>query len=216
MSDIRTFAKSRFAGPATLSFEFLLFSNAVTAYFAITNDWSLISVLRVFWVQSVTIGILNFIRILRLKEFSVEGYKVNGKQADATRETKVFTAFFFLFHYGFFHLVYAAFLLDGSVSELSSGMPDPGVSGQMIFLSLLFLLSSLFSYAYAGTKDTKGQNIGTLMFYPYIRILPMHLMPFVAFGNPNALPIFLLLKTAADVGMQLVERRVLAKHVASG
>jgi hypothetical protein len=47
------------------------------------------------------------------------------------------------------------------------------------------------------------------MFYPYVRIIPMHIM--IVLGsrflgdNTLALVMFLLLKTAADVAMHIIE-----------
>ena len=47
------------------------------------------------------------------------------------------------------------------------------------------------------------------MFFPYIRIIPMHLMIVAGVsvfgGSTGALIIFLLLKTAADAAMHFVE-----------
>jgi hypothetical protein len=82
----------------------LLFSNLVTIFFATKEGWNLSTIMWVYWFQSITIGLFNFIRILQLKEFSTEGFKINGQPAQPTQGTKKFTAFFFLFHYGFFTL----------------------------------------------------------------------------------------------------------------
>jgi hypothetical protein len=44
------------------------------------------------------------------------------------------------------------------------------------------------------------------MFYPYLRIIPMHFT--IIFGSmlpQGMLPLFVLLKTGADAGMHLVE-----------
>jgi hypothetical protein len=52
-------------------------------------------------------------------------------------------------------------------------------------------------------------NIGTLMFFPYARVVPMHLLIVLAASlgseSVTALLIFLLLKTGADVIMHMVE-----------
>jgi hypothetical protein len=49
------------------------------------------------------------------------------------------------------------------------------------------------------------------MFYPYARIIPMHLT--ISFGSlsGDALPLFLVLKTFADATMHIVEHNVLRK-----
>lgn len=190
---------------------FLLFSNIATIFFAITENWNLSTIMWVYWFQSITIGFFNFIRILQLREFSTEGFKINGRPAQPTQGTKIFTAFFFLFHYGFFHFGYMMFLLTGTVTKAYGNAPN-FIELKYIFLTaLLFFINHLFSYFYNRPKDTKKQNIGSLMFYPYARIIPMHLT--IIFGSSfgGALPLFLVLKTFADAIMHVVEHNVLRK-----
>ena len=49
------------------------------------------------------------------------------------------------------------------------------------------------------------------MFYPYARIIPMHLTIVFGFNFGGALILFLVLKTFADVIMHIVEHNVLRK-----
>jgi len=194
-----------------LSLWFLLFSNIVTIFFAITENWNLSTIMWVYWFQSITIGFFNFIRILQLKEFSTEGFKINQQPAQRTQGTKIFIAFFFLFHYGFFHFGYLMFLLSGKLTNIHRDTPNFAEVKYIFLVSLLFFINHLFSYFYNRPKDTKMQNIGSLMFYPYARIIPMHLT--IIFGSlfGSALPLFLVLKTFADVIMHIVEHNVIRK-----
>lgn len=189
----------------------LLLSNIATIYFATTEHWNLSTILWVYWFQSITIGFFNFIRILQLKEFSTTGFKINGKLAQPTRLTKIFTAFFFLFHYGFFHFVYLIFLLAGTFTKTYGNIPDSAEIKYIFLTALLFFINHLFSYFYNKQKDTERQNIGSLMSYPYARIIPMHLT--IIFGSAfgGALPLFLVLKTFADGVMHVIEHNVLRK-----
>lgn len=190
---------------------FLLLSNLAAIFFATKENWNLSTVMWVYWFQSITIGFFNFIRILQLTEFSTEGFKINGQPAQPTQGTKIFTAFFFLFHYGFFHFGYLMFLLTGTFTK-AYGNSSNFIELKYIFLTaLLFFINHLFSYVYNRPKDTKKQNIGSLMFYPYVRIIPMHLT--IIFGSAfgGALPLFLVLKTFADGIMHVVEHNVLRK-----
>jgi hypothetical protein len=165
----------------------------------------------VYWFQSITIGFFNFIRILQLKEFSTEGFKINGQPVQPTQSTKIFTAFFFLFHYGFFHFVYLIFLLTGTFAKVYGNGPN-FIGLKHIFLTaLLFFINHLFSYFYNRPRDTKKQKIGSLMFYPYARIIPMHLTIIFSFSFGGALPLFLMLKTFADGIMHVVEHNVIRK-----
>jgi hypothetical protein len=142
---------------------------------------------------------------LQLKEFSTEGLKINDQPAQATKATKIFIAFFFLFHYGFFHLIYSFFLF-------SDGRGFSSLEWKYILLTaLMFFLNHLFSHFYNRSRDTKKQNIGSLMSYPYARIIPMHVT--IIFGGlfmGFILP-FLLLKTFADLIMHTMEHEVLRK-----
>lgn len=209
MSINKQLQKNLFDDP---SLWFLLFSNIATIFFSITENWNLSTVMWVYWFQNITIGFFNFIRILQLKEFSTEGFMINGRSVQSTPRTKFFTAFFFLFHFGFFHLIYLIFLLTGTFAKVYGNAPD-SVELKFILLAVLFFfLNHLFSYFYNRPRDTKKQNIGSLMFYPYARIIPMHLT--IIFGSlfGGGLYLFLVLKTFADTIMHVIEHNILRKN----
>lgn len=55
----------------------------------------------------------------------------------------------------------------------------------------------------------KKPNLGTLVFYPYLRIIPMHLT--ILWGTQmggGAMLFFMLIKTVADAGMHIVEHNL--------
>jgi hypothetical protein len=180
----------------------LLASNAVTILVAMLQNWDLLAVMRVYWFQSVVIGFFNFLRIRRLREFSTGGLRINGHPVEPTQKTKNRIARFFLLHYGFFHLGYFMFLRGVSSTDLKYVLP----------VALLFLGNHLYSHFYNRPRDTGRQNIGTLMAYPYVRIIPMHLTIVLGFFISSPLLFFLLLKTLADAIMHVVEHRVLLKR----
>jgi hypothetical protein len=189
----------------------LLLSNIVTIFLAITEHWNLSTIMWVYWFQSIIIGFFNFIRILQLKKFSTERLIINGQPAQPTQSTKISTAFFFLFHYGFFHLIYLVFLLSNSFIK-GHGNTSNLIESKYIFITaLIFFINHLFSYFYNRPRDTKKQNIGSLMLYPYARIIPMHLTIIFSSSLVGALPFFLLLKTMADAIMHILEHNVLKK-----
>jgi len=178
---------------------FILFaSNIFTIILAAIQNWNLGVILWIFWCQSVIIGFFNFITINRRK--------VNPSMA-----IKYFTAFFFILHYGFFHFVYAIFLYILSV------MTNTGFNDMIIILSGagIFLLNHTYSF-FVNIKNDKKNNeksIGKIMFFPYVRIIPMHLtiiFGFVflfLFNKSFVLVFFLILKTIADLIMHYVEHR---------
>ncbi|MEO0612682.1 MAG: DUF6498-containing protein, partial [Pseudomonadota bacterium] len=146
--------------------------NALTIFLAITRGWSANEVMWIYWCQSVIIGLMNFVRMWTLKNFSTDGLSSNGKPVEETPEAARATALFFAFHYGFFHVVYALFLsLDGKFHL-------PATEAFLIAVSVLgFLASHAFSLRQNIAPDMSGHrpNLGTIMFMPYLRVIPMHL-----------------------------------------
>jgi Family of unknown function (DUF6498) len=168
---------------------------------AFFGDWSLPTILASYVAQSVIIGLFQAKKMADLKVFSTEGLKMNDQPVDPTPATRRKVVVFFLIHYGGFHAAYFGFVF-------TAGRPEwLAVAGS----SLLFFGNHLFSYFSNRAADSKRvPNIGTMMFAPYIRILPMHL--FIVFGalvagGRNALVVFMLLKTLADETMHLVEHK---------
>lgn len=89
-----------------------------------------------------------------------------------------------------------------------------------------FYFNHKASYELNYQEDSKGKvNIGILMFMPYARIIPMHLIiifggMFVISGKVDGISIssiitltfFLILKTVADVIMHKIEHSFLRKN----
>lgn len=152
----------------------IIFSNLAVIFFAIVDKLSAVEVMWIYWIQSVIIGIINFFRILLLRNFSTEGFRSNNKNLPPTKTTKTTTAIFFLLHYGFFHLVYAAFLgafpfIIGDQEAFSGGY-------YLLFTALFFLINYGFEFYKEQTTPTDEiPNLGAIMFMPYYRIIPMHL-----------------------------------------
>lgn len=186
-----------------ISFVSLLVSNSIVIILAIVQKWDTSTVLWVYWMQSVTIGFFQFLRILSLKKFSTENFTINNKPALPIPQTKIFTAFFFAFHYNFFHFIYAIFLFHFFTKQ-------PLDFAYLFTGGLIFFLNHAFSYYQNRIIDEqKIQNIGQLMFSPYARIIPMHLI--IIFGTllgQSALIVFLLLKTLVDLLMHTIKHQV--------
>jgi hypothetical protein len=191
-----------------LSIFVLIFTNIVIMIIAIKEDWNILQLLWIYLAQNYIIGVFSFIRILSLKKFKTNGLLISGKAVNRTKKTKYQIAFFFLFHYGFFHVIYtvllfviSAGLIDGSLTiyELIPIFVGAGV----------FFLNHLFSFVYNYSRDiNSNKNIGSMMFTPYLRVLPMHLLPLViGLFLGNALLTFLVLKTVVDVIMHYIEHR---------
>ncbi len=182
--------------PSALS---LLAVNLGVIVFAVRDEWSLATILASYLVQSVIIGLFQAKKILDLKVFSTEGFKMGGHAVEPTRATQWKVVLFFLVHYGIFHAAYAGFIL----SEGTPYWPDVMLSGTAFFANHLF--------SYFMNRNRTGKqipNIGSMMFFPYIRIIPMHVFivfGFIFAGTHFALVSFLILKTLADEAMHAVE-----------
>jgi hypothetical protein len=195
----------------------ILAANVLTLVIAVWRDWSMIELVFPFWMQSIVIGFYARRRILKLRQFTTDDMLVNGKRVDPTAKTQRWIANFFTLHYGLFHLFYLMFIgvFVGSGSADAAPAEPQLVEQRYIYaaIALSFLISHGASHREHVAADLAGKpNIGTLMFIPYIRIVPMHLtiMLGAMAGGASAIYAFMALKTAADLGMHWVEHRVLA------
>jgi len=185
----------------------LLISNLIIIVLAVSQHWSAIELVWIYWCQNLIIGFFNWRRILDLKSFSTDGFKINGRLAQPTRKTQKSTATFFLIHYNGFHVVYLIFLLF-TISGLSSLFILHGTISLAVFL-----FNHAFSYMYNRKQDAmRSPNIGTMMFFPYARVIPMHLIiifgAVLGSGSLLLLTAFLFMKTIADVLMHVIEHRL--------
>ena len=203
----------------------LIFSNVLVIFFAIVDKLSAIDLLWIYWSQSVIIGIFNVVKILTLKKFSTEGFKQGNKQVLPTKGAKISTAIFFLFHYGFFHFVYAIFL--GGFSIFAGTASDGSGKGYLFYSAATFFVSYLIEFI--KSRNEEGQeipNLGRLMFAPYVRIVPMHLTIilggligavgsyFSANANLSIIVLFTGIKTAVDLITHSVDFSALRKQAA--
>jgi hypothetical protein len=199
-------AELRLARPfwADWSLWVLVCSNLWILALSLIQKWPLPDILWTFWFQSVIIGIFWFFKILALKNFSTDNLEINDRPVPPTLQTRNQTAAFFLFHYGFFHAGYAVFL--ATHWTVVNKWP-------IVIMAAIFVANHLFSFIHnrKWDSDTKP-NLGTVMFFPYARIIPMHLtilfgVPLgLAGGSPLVIAFFMFLKTAADVTMHAIER----------
>lgn len=177
-------------------------------------------VIFIFYVQSLIIGLVNFIRMYKLKNFSTENFTSNGKPVANTPQAARSTAFFFLLHYGGFHFIYFFFIIIILFSI-------PGVRGGFdseifLFSVLSYFISSIFALRYHIEADKEDKpNIGTLMFIPYLRVVPMHIFIMLGMGlfmskkeimGMDILEFFIILKTISDVLMHILSEKTWLPH----
>ena len=151
-----------------------------------------------YWLQSVIIGIFNAVRMGLLQRFSTDGFTSNGKQIPATASGKLSTIGFFLVHFGIFHVVYAVFLLAFSQNFFEITFESQTLLWILLFI-LGFALSEFLALLNQITIDRQGvPNIGSLMFWPYLRIIPMHLCILCGSFIGLAIILFIILKAVTD------------------
>jgi hypothetical protein len=189
-------------------------TNVLALAVAWWQQWSLLLLLWPYWVQNLVIGWYSGRRILALQRFSLEG--TQGFHGGSDEQIKRNTVRFFAMHYGLFHFVYFVFLMMFTAKGLPHQAPDLVSWHDVVwiaFLGLSFVFTHRSSFRRNIESDRRGcPNIGTLMFLPYARVVPMHLMILLGLqlGFTGAVLLFGVLKTAADVLMHWVEHRVLA------
>jgi hypothetical protein len=189
-------------------------SNVLAAVLAIALDWDVVELLWPFWIQSVVIGYYARRRMLLLQDFSVEGLKFGNRPATESPEDQRSAANFFAFHYGFFHCGYFLYLMQRSAQQQFDFVD----ANLLVVVALAFVLAHRQSHREHVAADLAGRpNLGALMFMPYLRVVPMHLV--ILFGatqggGVGTILLFTILKTLADIGMHKFEHRKLQRPAA--
>ena len=188
----------------------LVASNLVALAIAYGTGMGLRNLMLIYWIQSVIIGVCTVVRILSLASFSTDNFSMNDRPVEASAATKRQVAMFFVLHFGIFHAVYLMFVAFGAHRGGELGSPLGYLA-----CALIFAANHGYSLRHNLQRDAQGRpNIGTLLFLPYARIVPMHATILLggAFAGTAAFFIFGLLKTLADVAMHVVEHHVLGKE----
>ncbi|MGG9961246.1 DUF6498-containing protein [Ferruginibacter sp. SUN106] len=194
--------KNLFSNP---SFLLLLAGNFYCIWYYENNPGAFATVVWIYWFQSITIGLFNFIELLTMKNFDGSSFKLNDQPV--TGSNQGCAAWFFLVHYGFFHLGYAIFLL------IQIGVRSVNKAVLLIGVAVFFLEVVL---NFIRQKQMEGKvtfNMGAMFMLPYLRIIPMHLMILLpAFLGWKPSLIFLLLKMGADILSFLFYHKIYGKN----
>lgn len=175
---------------------FLLLINSYLIYYYLKYPGEFNTIVWIYWLQSVLIGFFTFTELLLVKDPDETSMSLNQQPVD--KNNMGCAAFFFLFHYGFFHLVYAVFLLTGF---------SAGANAKIILVTggIFLAESTLNLVSRKMSSHQEKENIGKMFFTPYLRVIPMHLtiiLPgLLGFGSSV---IFLVLKMMADLIMYIV------------
>lgn len=194
---------------------YVLATNVVTVFLATTQHWPLALLLVPYWVQTLVIGWYSYWRILELRQFSVEGYEIDGKPATESDETRELTAQAVLSFTGLFSLVQAALFIGlAAHGKIAS---DTDLSGADIaqagLACLLFVFAQHVEHRRNLAADqTTRPRIGVMFARPGMRMIPMQFAVLAIWNQIAGLDVLLsfgVLKTAIDLlSMLYVERRL--------
>lgn len=151
-----------------------------------------------YWCQSVLLGVFNVLDMVTVKLVAPGAYKQDGLTGITV---KGFSAVFFIFHYGFFHLVYLVFIAT----------MKPRYPIQWDFFKYFigaFIAGQIITFVQHKILQKRTNSAaGASLLTPYIRIVPMHLTILLpSFFHISNLGVFLVLKTAADAVMYIVTK----------
>jgi hypothetical protein len=195
------------------SVQALVFANMVPLIGVLFFGWSLFSVVFLYWMENVIIGLFNVLRMAKARGPVDPRHEMKLNGLPYTSQSRVFLIIFFIFHYGIFTVVHSTFLvLLFGPFDMTPMMVFAGVSA--------LILSHAISYQtnFIGRGEYKRVNEGVLFMQPYNRVIVLHVSiiagGFVTqfLGSPVlALVLFIIFKTAVDVGMHTKERNVFAR-----
>lgn len=157
---------------------------------------SIYTVLLLFWLQNVSIGLANVFKIFLVQSDETDQ---NGNRL-MKGIGRLFIAGFFTIHYGTFQLAYLVFLLT-----LRFAGVDFRLQPTVLYPALLLLFTSTFLGLPGSIRAASARNagLGELMFLPYLRIVPMTLLILVNayYQDFRGIAIFVGMKLLADVAM---------------
>lgn len=194
----------------TPSLALLIFMNIIPVAGVFLFSWDVGTLLLLYWVESVVIGILNVPKMLTARGTEKRGQSRNG--------SRVFLTGFFIVHFGMFCSGHYVFL--DSFFETIPPLPDlilqllttQGLLMSAAGLFISHLISMLVNYYGKGEYLTRTVN--TQMFIPYGRIFIMHFVIIFGgilvetFGAPVlALLLLILLKTFIDIMAHIAEHK---------
>lgn len=192
----------------------LVAANLVPLLGVVVLDWDVFSVVFLFWIENVIVGLFNVLRMVWVE-----------RGAERAPVAKIVLIPFFVFHYGMFTLVHGVFVfaMFGRVAA-QSGFPtvenvtDVIVEYHLWVAVLVLALSHGYSFVrnYVAGQEYRHVTLRQLMAQPYGRIMVLHLtilgggLLVMALQLPAvAVAILVGLKVSIDVRAHLREHRKL-------
>ncbi len=213
----------------------IVLANLLPAVGVFWFGWDVLSVLLLYWAESVLIGVVNVLRIATCESRGALGEMLTAPPLNRTASLryhnlpglppaaiKWFLIPFFIVHYGVFCLAHIAAIVGLFAPEsdkLANSLPELWQPGLWLPVAAL-LASHLYSFGnnFLRNREYRRTNVMTLMTQPYARIMVMQTTiiagAMLASWAGSTLPMLLVLiavKIAIDLRFHEKERRRFAK-----
>lgn len=179
----------------------IMLNNFVLFISTIIFDLTIHEMMLIFVIQSFMVLYFSVKRMSALEDFSTAGVKINNRPM--VKEDKNKLIFFFILHFGIFNAVYSVFVLSkgGFIFDIN-------------FIVTIFcaIVTSIMYFQkkndiFIESDKVEKVNIGTLMFTPYLRLIPMHLTIILASFTYGGILLFLTLKCIVEILIDQIEAK---------
>jgi hypothetical protein len=206
----------------------LVLANLIPIWGVLFDQWSTFSVVFLFWIENVIIGIFNVAKMLTYGFLGTPSHPSDDIKIPGRVITRglmmlgmTFMSAFFTFHYGMFCFVHGIFVMALLGGKMGHGMPNPflhalhELNGELRYAILAMVLSHGFSFFanFLKAEEYKQVEATQLMGAPYGRIVVLHMAilfgAFISLALGSGAGILLLLiagKIILDVKLHLKER----------
>ena len=190
----------------TSSAVLLVLANMTPVFGVFLFGWDAVTILVLYWLETVIIGGLNFVKILSLR--------TSDTPSNLFFLGNIYTACFFIVHFGIFTWIHGEFLKEMFGAEsLLSGISE---GGAIMWTALSFFISHIFSMIinFYGKKEYLGRTPKTQMRQPYDRVFVMNMAAVFGgylvqnFGAPVlAVILLIVIKTGIDLAAHSKEHK---------
>lgn len=182
---------------------FLLISvNLYVIYYYSKNPNSYTATITIYWIQSILIGVFNFLDLLTLSKYTLAHA---NQEEEGIVKVRGCAAPFFLVHYLIFHLI-CFFIIPQKEIDFET------VDWQFVFLCFWILLAiQTINFIQNKIRSrTEAVRVNIMASWPYIRIVPMLVMAITpVMTDTSEAIIFLVLKMIADLGTYIIYQKAL-------
>lgn len=180
------------------SFFSLLLSNIFSIVLMVWSNASIFTVFMVYWIQLAIIGFFTYIRLIKIKDYRTDGFKINNQPVTPSKETNKKVSSIFLSMYSFGMLCLLFFIIIG--------YPDIDIF-VVLSTGVWFFFNHLYSFKVNYKELMNGGDIGQICGNPILRLFFFAGIIAVIFGCYAFMPliILLILKTYIDLMIHMVK-----------